>query len=166
MPIHRAQLLNDRLSGPITLTAAASRRPISRVVSVLRREIGRFELHLVLRPRRPRRVSRGLISTAARPVLHPPRSDEAARRAVETLATSPVGGFAWKEKTQWARRLSQWKPDWNGRRISSEACQLDCRYVARIARAAWSGGRLPTDRQWGILRASLQRIYAELQQEA
>jgi hypothetical protein len=161
-----ATITSPRFSRPAQLRAEILRRPVLRAVATLRRELGSFELYVRDAPR-PRKVTRGLIATGSRQLVGTPKAELAAERALEVLQHAAAGDFAWKEKAQWARRLAHWKPDWNGRRIVSEACQADCRYVARIALRAWRKGTLPkTTREWGNLRASLQRIYAELQEGA
>ena len=112
------------------------------------------------------RASRGLIGVEvalSRTVVAPTRSPrDIADRAVSLLQHEPIGGFHWREREQWGRRLARGDPDDKGRRIFSDACRRDARFVARSAWRA-AHGRLPsTAIQWGQIRAAIERIYAEL----
>lgn len=110
-------------------------------------------------------VSRGLLRTEARVVFGGVDPEALTETAILRLQAEPVGGFAWKEKAQWARRLAHGNSDFYGRRIFSDAGKSDCRYVARVARRAWKKGSPPKSRrEWGNLRAGLGRIFTELQE--
>jgi hypothetical protein len=108
-------------------------------------------------------VSRGLLSTEARGLsqLGPADPDERTVRVIGRLRDAPAGDFSWKERAQWAARLSRGDGDERGRRLFSEAGRMDARYVARISRRALRG-ELPDGKQWGNLRESLRRIFIEL----
>ncbi len=111
------------------------------------------------------KVSRGLLATERRVVFGRTDPDAATDAAFARLLSEPAGGYAWKEKAQWARRLAHGKSDFYGHRIFSDAGRTDCRYIARVARRAWKKGSLPdSKRAWGNLRESLRRVFAELQE--
>ncbi len=128
-------------------------------------------------------VSRGLIVTEDRlskmVVTSKPAPQAVADRVISLLQREPVSGFHWKERAQWALRLARGDPAERGRRLLTDAGRSDARYVAHVATVAWRGGRetdgwgnpkhggtwgrtLPTSSQWSHLRASIARIYVEL----
>lgn len=129
------------------------------------------------------RVRRGLLATEAGlarvPVTVALTGRQIADRAIARLRAEPTGGYRWKEKAEWGRRLAQGKPDDRGRRLWTDAGRADARYVARLATRAYRGGPetdgwgnplpapawgmvLPSDAQFAHLRGSLARIYDEL----
>ncbi len=106
---------------------------------------------------------RGLLSTEARfgaSLDHYGRSDVARRieNAIRLLENDPPGGFHWRERAQWARRLLRGLDDYGRRVVLSDAARLDARYVSATCARAWQRGVLPSGRQWGNLRASIQRL--------
>lgn len=111
------------------------------------------------------RVSRGLLATESRVIFGRVDAASAAEVAFERLSGELPRGYAWKERTQWARRLARGDSDSYGRRVFSDAGRSDCRYVAKVCRRAWKKGSLPEGRAWGNLRASLLRIFEELRGE-
>ncbi|HEY1198436.1 MAG TPA: hypothetical protein VGG32_06895 [Thermoplasmata archaeon] len=114
-----------------------------------------------------KRISRGLLATAARPIL-PTGMDpeELAERRITTLATDPPKGYHWRETYEWAARLYRGDGDDRGRRIFSDAGRSDARYVSRVAHRAALGRGLPsTPREWGHLRKSIERLHAELNEK-
>ncbi len=109
------------------------------------------------------RVSRGLLATEGRVTFGRTDHDALTESAIKRLREEPAEGYAWKEKAQWARRLAKGESDFYGHRGFSDAGRSDCRYVAKVARRAWKKGHLPeTPREWGNLRESIRRIFAEL----
>lgn len=111
-------------------------------------------------------VSRGLIRVDSAPLLRVPKDSGAqADRATDRLRGDVLGGFYWKERAQWAARVASGRGDefGRGRGILSEAARSDARLIARYCRAAWRKLRLPSPAQWSHLRASLERVFAEMQ---
>lgn len=110
-------------------------------------------------------VSRGILATQGRVIFGRTDPGHLTEVAFGRLRQEPRGGYAWKEKAQWTRRLARGDSDFYGRRILSDAGRSDCRYVAKVCRRAWKKEILPEGRAWGNLRASLLRIFEELRGE-
>lgn len=111
------------------------------------------------------RVSRGLIGVTNRfdTVMRPSSTDDVTERVMGRLIADRPHGSMWKERMQWAQNLARGGAEFYGRRVLTDAGRSDCRYVARIARAAYHKGELPRDKSaWGRLRESIRRIYQDL----
>lgn len=109
-------------------------------------------------------VSRGLLATERRSLraLAPRDPEIVAGLAFDRLSTEPAGGYAWKERVQWASRLARGDGDEFGRRLLTDAGKADARYIARVSRRALHG-RTPEGKiELGHLRSSLRRIMVEL----
>jgi hypothetical protein len=107
-------------------------------------------------------VSRGILATQGRVIFGRTDAAHVTETAFARLRQEPPGGYAWKEKVHWARRLARGDSDFYGRRVLSDAGRSDCRYVAKVCRRAWKKDVLPEGRTWGNLRESLRRIFTEL----
>ncbi|MFZ0700067.1 MAG: hypothetical protein WAN74_07780 [Thermoplasmata archaeon] len=121
-------------------------------------------------------ISRGLIATEDRLskmiVTSRPAPQAVADRVIALLQREPVGGFHWRERAEWSRRLARGDPDERGRRLLTDAGRMDARYVARVSTIAQRrthtsegeprGLSLPSPAQWSLLRAAIGRIYEEL----
>ncbi len=114
-------------------------------------------------------VARGLIATETRGLarLRPADYEDAAARGFARVRDEPVGGYAWRDRRDWAARLARRDPDGYGRRVLTDAGLSDCRYVARVSFRAYRRGLLPASpAEWGHLRESIRRIYEDLASSA
>ena len=109
-------------------------------------------------------VSRGLLAVSERsaPGIHAAPWDERLERRMAELRHPGLRDHAWRELRELCLTLGHGGSDHLGRRVFSDAGKSDCRYVARIAFGARRGSEL-SDRQWSLLRASLRRIFQELE---
>lgn len=110
-------------------------------------------------------VTRGLLATQVRgaPGMRAvPWRDRVERRMAD-LRHPGLQGTAWRELADQFSELAGGGPDHLGRRVYTDAGRMDCRYVARMARRGARREEL-TEVQWAHLRASLGRVYCELEE--
>ncbi len=90
-----------------------------------------------------------------------------ASNRIRSIEADVPGGYHWRETEELFRSLSAGNPDHLGRRLFTDAARADSLYVARVAWKAYRRKDVPASKiVWGHLRASIRRVFQELEEFA
>ena len=111
-----------------------------------------------------RPVSRGVIGTAraGQARLKPMDAEQIAENAYAVIGASDPDFYQLRDRRDLMRRLARGDADIHGRRLFTDAATADARYVIRLINQRLRHEDF-TQRQGAMLRASLRRVYAALE---